>query len=39
MATLGFILVYGAAVLAVLPCPGFLNAGMFVVGLIFIYHG
>jgi hypothetical protein len=39
MSTLGFILVFLATVLAGLPCRGYLNAGLFILGLFFIYRG
>lgn len=39
MATLGFCLVFLAAVLAGLPSRGLLNLGLFILGLIFIYRG
>jgi hypothetical protein len=39
MSTLGFIMVFLAAVLAGLPCRGFFNAGLFILGLFFIYRG
>jgi energy-coupling factor transporter transmembrane protein EcfT len=39
MSTLGFILVLLATVLAGLPCRGLFNAGLFILGLFFIYRG
>lgn len=39
MSTLGFIMIFLATVLAALPCRGLLNAGLFILGLIFIYRG
>lgn len=39
MPTLGFILVFLAAVLAGLPSKGIFNTILFVVGLILIYRG
>jgi hypothetical protein len=37
--TLGFVLVFLAAVLSGLPCRGLLNIGLFILGLAFIYRG
>lgn len=39
MTTLGFVMVFLAAVLSGLPCKGFFNFGLFVLGLFFIYRG
>jgi hypothetical protein len=39
MSTLGFIMVFLAAVLSVLPSRGLINACLFILGLFFIYHG
>jgi hypothetical protein len=39
VSTLGFIIVVLASVLAALPCKGWINAGLFILGLIFIYRG
>jgi hypothetical protein len=39
MSTLGFLLVFLAALLSGLPCRGFVNIGLFVLGLFFIYRG
>lgn len=39
MSTLGFLMVFLAAVLAPLPTPSFVNFILFVTGLFFIYLG
>jgi hypothetical protein len=39
MSTLGFCLVFLAAVLSGLPCKGIFNIGLFVLGLTLIYRG
>jgi hypothetical protein len=39
MSTLGFIIVFLAAVLSVLPCRGVVNISLFILGLFFIYRG
>jgi hypothetical protein len=39
MSTLGFIMVFLAAVLSALPSRGFFNAGLFILGLFCIYRG
>lgn len=39
MATLGFILVFTACLLAVLPSNSVINSVLLILGLIFIYRG